>query len=69
MDASSISFMFKPENSFTVIIQQSNQTKKELSSLLWVLQINPVNFLVQVTEMDSALGHCYFSESAALGIH
>lgn len=28
MDASSISFMFKPENSFTVIIQQSNQTKK-----------------------------------------
>lgn len=69
MDASSISFMFRFKSSFTVIIQQSNQNKKELSSLLWVLQINPVNFPVQITEMDGALCHCCFSESAALGIH
>lgn len=54
MDASSISFMFKLESSFTVITQHTNQNKKELSSLLWVLQINPVDFLVQVSEMDSA---------------
>ena len=68
MDASSVSFMFKAESSSTVIIQQSNQNKKELPSQLWSLQINPVNFPVLITEMGNALGHCCFSESAALGI-
>lgn len=68
MDSSSISFLFKSESSPTVIAQWSNQNKKELPSQLWSLQINPVNFPVQITEAGNALCHCGFSESAALGI-
>lgn len=56
MDASSTSFMFNPESSSTVIIQQSNQNKKELPSQLWSLQINPG----QIIEMGNACATAAF---------